>query len=166
MQTSGANRHFEELRYDNPNFSHSLCDLTPWWFSTAKPISVLLFNIFCSAFVPVLTILCPLFVPFALFSSLSPPFLCLSLRLSAAQSPTVTDPLQQAYAGVQHYAGDPSLLSPLLSHSLHLFLFPLPSRFLFFTSVDTMTGRDSRTSQFPLGLGYFTLALQRDFKLT
>jgi len=26
--------------------------------------------------------------------------------VSTAQSPTVTDPLQQAYAGVQHYAGD------------------------------------------------------------
>lgn len=29
----------------------------------------------------------------------------LSLLLSAAQSPTAADPLQQAYAGVQQYAG-------------------------------------------------------------
>eukprot|EP00064_Thunnus_orientalis_P003262 superscaffoldBa00000258_g3271 len=56
-----------------------------------------------------------------------------------AQSPTVTDPLQQAYAGVQHYAGDPSPLYPLLSHFLHLSLSPLPSPSLFVTSVDTMT---------------------------
>lgn len=100
------------------------------------------------------------------FSTSSPPFLCLSFRLSAAQSPTVTDPLQQAYAGVQHYAGDPSLLYPLLSHFLHLSLSPLPSPSLFVTSVDTMTGRDSRTtSQFPPGLDYFTLGLQKDFSV-
>lgn len=69
------------------------------------------------------------FSVFSLFSfsfCLSPPHThthhCLVFRLSAAQSPTVTDPLQQAYAGVQHYAGDLSLLSPLLSHFLHLSL--------------------------------------------
>ncbi|KAM7406411.1 hypothetical protein PAMP_000790 [Pampus punctatissimus] len=56
-----------------------------------------------------------------------------------AQSPTVTDPLQQAYAGVQHYAGDLSLLYPLLSPFLHLSLSPLLSPSLFVTSVDTMT---------------------------
>lgn len=171
MQTSGVNRHSEQLRNDNPNFSHSLCDLTPWWFSTAKPISVLLFktlsiSLFVS--VSVLTILCPLFVFIFLFFffSFSTPLLCLSFRLSAAQSPTVTDPLQQAYAGVQHYAGDLSLLSPLLSHFLHLSLSLSPSPFLFVTSVDTLTGRDSQTSQFPPGLGYFALGLQRDLQLT
>lgn len=100
---------------------------------------------------------------FFLFST---PLLCLSFRLSAAQSPTVTDPLQQAYAGVQHYAGDLSLLSPLLSHFLHLSLSLSPSPFLFVTSVDTLTGRDSQTSQFPPGLGYFALGLQRDLQLT
>lgn len=42
-------------------------------------------------------------------------------HLSAAQSPTVTDPLQQAYAGVQHYAGDPALLPSLLSSFVCLF---------------------------------------------
>uniref|UniRef100_A0A4W5KM92 CUGBP Elav-like family member 3 n=1 Tax=Hucho hucho TaxID=62062 RepID=A0A4W5KM92_9TELE len=40
-----------------------------------------------------------------------------------AQSPTVTDPLQQAYAGVQHYAGDLPLLTPL-SLSLSISLSP------------------------------------------
>jgi len=32
-------------RYDNLNFSHSLCDLTAWWISTAKPIFVLISKI-------------------------------------------------------------------------------------------------------------------------
>lgn len=102
----------------------------------------------------------------SLFPVCHTPFLCLCSRLSAAQSPTVTDPLQQAYAGVQHYAGDPSLLPPVLSHFLHLSLSlspPLP--LLFVTPVDTMTGRDSRTSQFPPGLGYFTLGLQKGFSV-
>uniref|UniRef100_A0A673Y1V5 CUGBP Elav-like family member 6 n=1 Tax=Salmo trutta TaxID=8032 RepID=A0A673Y1V5_SALTR len=45
-----------------------------------------------------------------------------------AQSPTVTDPLQQAYAGVQHYAGDLPLLTPPLSPpSLSLSLSLSPS---------------------------------------
>lgn len=44
--------------------------------------------------------------------------------------------------------------------------FPLPSPFLFVTSVDTLTGRDSQTSQFPYGLGYFALGLRKDFQLT
>lgn len=44
--------------------------------------------------------------------------------------------------------------------------FPLPSPFLFVTSVDTLTGRDSQTSQFPHGLGCFALGLGKDFQLT
>lgn len=40
------------------------------------------------------------------------------------------------------------------------------SPILFVTPVDTLTGRDSQTSQFPPGLGYFALGLQRDFQLT
>lgn len=43
------------------------------------------------------------------------------------------------------------------------FPLPLPSPFLFVTSVDTLTGRDSQTSQFPHGLGYFALGLQGIF---
>uniref|UniRef100_A0AAY4B452 CUGBP Elav-like family member 6 n=1 Tax=Denticeps clupeoides TaxID=299321 RepID=A0AAY4B452_9TELE len=54
-----------------------------------------------------------------------------------AQSPTVTDPLQQAYAGVQHYAGDLSLLLLLPSPSrpsegpegCNLFIYHLPQEF-------------------------------------
>lgn len=127
MQTSGANRHFEELRYDNPNISHSLCDRTPRWFSPTKPI-------FCRALLHSLSLcLCLDHSPsspslsLSLFPVCHTPFLCLCSRLSAAQSPTVTDPLQQAYAGVQHYAGDPSLLPPVLSHFLHLSLSLSPS---------------------------------------
>uniref|UniRef100_A0A3B5AXF1 CUGBP Elav-like family member 4 n=1 Tax=Stegastes partitus TaxID=144197 RepID=A0A3B5AXF1_9TELE len=44
-----------------------------------------------------------------------------------AQSPTVTDPLQQAYAGVQHYAGDPL---PLTGHLLFMFPHNPPVVFL------------------------------------
>lgn len=77
-------------------------------------------------------------IPLGLSPSSPAPLFCfpiffvtpsVSFYLSAAQSPTVTDPLQQAYAGVQHYAGDLSLLSSLLSHFLHLSLSlsPLPS---------------------------------------
>ena len=89
--------------------------------------SVALFNIlFPSA--SVLTILRPLrLFRSHFFPVCHTPFLCLCSRLSAAQSPTVTDPLQQAYAGVQHYAGDPSLLPPVLSHFLHLSLSLSPS---------------------------------------
>lgn len=110
----------------------------------------------------VLTVLCPLclFFNFPLCSSR------LSFCLSAAQSPTVTDPLQQAYAGVQHYAGDLSLPSPLPLSLPPSVPSPLPSLLLFVTSIDTLTGSDSQTSQFPHGLGYFALGLQRDFQLT
>ncbi|KAJ0056336.1 hypothetical protein NL108_004630, partial [Boleophthalmus pectinirostris] len=42
-------------------------------------------------------------------------FTCVSgsLPVPAAQSPTVTDPLQQAYAGVQHYAAYPAAYAPI-----------------------------------------------------
>uniref|UniRef100_A0AAY4B7F3 CUGBP Elav-like family member 6 n=1 Tax=Denticeps clupeoides TaxID=299321 RepID=A0AAY4B7F3_9TELE len=44
----------------------------------------------------------------------SPMHYCTSSpSLSAAQSPTVTDPLQQAYAGVQHYAAYPAAYAPI-----------------------------------------------------
>lgn len=134
----------------------------PMWFYphqlfTAKPVSFLLFKVLYPS---VSTIPCSFVFLFFLVTP------SVSFFLSAAQSPTVTDPLQQAYAGVQHYAGDLSLLSSFLSHFLHLSLFPLPSPFLFVTSVDTLTGRDSQTSQFPHGLGYFALGLQKDFQLT
>ncbi|KAJ7985964.1 hypothetical protein DPEC_G00345920 [Dallia pectoralis] len=35
------------------------------------------------------------------------------IHLYSAQSPTVTDPLQQAYAGVQHYAAYPAAYAPI-----------------------------------------------------
>lgn len=94
----------------------------PHQLSTAKPVCFLLFKmLYPSGSVSTIP------YPFVLFSY----FLVtpsVSFYLSAAQSPTVTDPLQQAYAGVQHYAGDLSLLSSLLSHFLHLSLSlsPLP----------------------------------------
>ena len=66
--------------------------------------------------------------------SLSPPSLPLSLSafsLSAAQSPTVADPLQQAYAGVQHYAG---LFFLHLAPSHHLFPLPMHPLYLLASS--------------------------------
>ena len=53
----------------------------------------------------------------------------------------MTDPLQQAYAGVQHYAGDLPLLTP-----------PLPLWLLKIAQ---------RTGQFSPGLGNFTLGFER-----
>lgn len=52
-------------RYDKPHFSHSLCDLTPWWFSTNKPISALLFNTLTTSFFVSVSILTAVFVCFA-----------------------------------------------------------------------------------------------------
>ncbi len=168
MQTSGANRHFEELRYDNPNFSHSPCDLTPWWFSTAKPISVLLFNILSLSFsvsVSVLTILRPLFVSF-IFLFVTP----LSLALFSSLCSTESNSDRPSPTGLcwrptlRRWSVSPTSSTLSLPPSVP---FPLPSPFLFVTSVDTMTGRDSWTaSQFPHGLCYFTLGLQKDFQLT
>uniref|UniRef100_A0A8C5H5V3 CUGBP Elav-like family member 4 n=1 Tax=Gouania willdenowi TaxID=441366 RepID=A0A8C5H5V3_GOUWI len=51
------------------------------------------------------------YLVFAFWSPFSFPFF--PLRLSAAQSPTVADPLQQAYAGVQHYAAYPAAYAPI-----------------------------------------------------
>ena len=116
MQTSGVNRHCEQLRNDKSNLSRSLCDLTPHQLSTAKPVWFLLFEMLYPSG-SFSTIPCPF--GFYFYFLVTP---SVSFYLSAAQSPTVTDPLQQAYAGVQHYAGDLSLLSSLLSHFLHLSL--------------------------------------------
>lgn len=50
--------------------------------------------------------------------------------LFPAQSPTVADPLQQAYAGMQHYAGVNIALAPCPP-----FLLPPPGPFPFWASV-------------------------------
>uniref|UniRef100_A0A3B4BBF9 Uncharacterized protein n=1 Tax=Periophthalmus magnuspinnatus TaxID=409849 RepID=A0A3B4BBF9_9GOBI len=52
-----------------------------------------------------------------------------------AQSPTVTDPLQQAYAGVQHYAGELSLLYLLIPLFLLSSICPLHTTLVFVTSL-------------------------------
>ncbi|XP_053274718.1 CUGBP Elav-like family member 4 isoform X3 [Pleuronectes platessa] len=56
---------------------------------------------------------CFLSISFFTSVSVSNPLLSASLPVSAAQSPTVTDPLQQAYAGVQHYAAYPAAYAPI-----------------------------------------------------
>lgn len=152
-------------RYDNPNFSHSLCDLSSWWITTITPMSVKLLNVILTSVHlclpwPLSSHFLSLLLP---STSTSPFFLCLSFHLSAAQSPTVTDPLQQAYAGVQHYAGDLSLPPPLLSLTSSICPFASSiSLFWFVTSVGIMTGRDGQmTNQFPPWLVCFTLELQK-----
>lgn len=144
------------------HISPTPCVIVPRWFSTAKPISVLLFNVLSiSLFVSVLTILCLFCFHFPLCH---PPFsvsLFVSLQHRVQRWPTLSNRLMLASNTTQVIC-----LSylPSLAPSVP---FPLPSPFLFATSVDTMTGRDSwMTSQFPPGLGYFTLGFQKDFQLT
>lgn len=113
MQTSGASRHFEELKDMTTQIAVTPCVIPPPGGSLVWP----LFNVLSISCCPSsLTVL-------LLFSSKSPFTLFHAFHLSAAQSPTVTDPLQQAYAGVQHYAGDPTFLPSLLSPSVYFPLF-------------------------------------------
>lgn len=165
MQTSGVNRHFEQLRNDNPNISHSLRDLTPrtvlcsWakFCFALKKLSLYLSLSLCLPW------------PFSVFSLLSfsfcqPPLLPLSLFPSLCSTESNSD--RPSPTGL---CRRPTLrrwsVSPI-SSTLSLppsVPFPLSSPFLFVTSVDTLTGRDSQTSQFPHGLGYFALGLQGIF---
>lgn len=164
MQTSGANRLSEEPRVDNPNFSHSLCDLTPWWFS----ISVMLFNIFS-------TTLSRLSWPFSVLSvfllsvsSLSPPR-SLSLFLSLCSTESNGD--RPSPTGL---CWRPTLRRWSVSLTSSTLSLPpsVPSPSSLSGSVCHISGhcdryRDSRTtSQFPLGLDCFTLGLQKDFQWT
>ena len=148
-------------RYDKPCFSCSLCDLTPWWFSADKPISDSLSNFLSISFftsVSVLTIPRPVFVFLCFhFPLCHPPSLCLSSRLCSTESncerPSPTGLCR--CPALRRWSVSPTSSTFSLPPSVSS---PLPSPSLFVTSVDTMTGRDSQTtSQFPPGLGYFTL---------
>lgn len=114
----------------------------------------------------VLTILHPLFVSFALIFLFVTP---LSLSLFSSLCSTESNGDRPSPTGLcwrptlRRWSVSPISSTPSLAPSVP---FPLPSPFLFVTSVDTVTGRDSRTSEFPPGLGYFTLGRQRDFRLT
>lgn len=159
MQTSGVNRHCEQLRNDKSNFSRSLCDLTPHQLSTAKPVCFLLFKNVLSLWV---CLHYPLPLCFFFFFGYS---FCLFLSLCSTESnsdwPSPTGLCWRPT--LRRWSVSPIFSSLSLPPSVP---FPFPSPFLFVTSVDTLTGRDSQTSQFPHGLGYFALGLQKDFQLT
>lgn len=156
MQTSGVNRHSEQLRNDKSNFPCSLCDLTP--ISSSQLSQFLSCSLKCSI---------PLSPPSpaTLFSYFFGYSFCLFLSLCSTESnsdwPSPTGLCWRPT--LRRWSVSPIFFSLSLPPSVP---FPLPSAFLFVTSVDTLTGRDSQTSQFPHGLGHFALGLQKDFQLT
>lgn len=159
MQTSGVNRHSKQLRNDKSNFPCSLCDLTP--ISSLQPSQFLWCSLKCS--IPLSPPSPAPLVCFPIFFGYS---FCLFLSLCSTES-------NSGWPSPTGLCWCPTLrrwsVSPLSFLSLSLppsVPFPLPSPFLFVTSVDTLTGRDSQTSQFPHGLGYFALGLQKDFQFT
>lgn len=129
----------------------------PHQLSTAKPVCFLLFKMLYPSG-SVSTIPCP-FVLFSYFFGYS---FCLSLSLCSTESnsdwPSPTGLCWRPT--LRRWSVSPIFSSLSLPPSVP---FPLPSPFLFVTSVDTLTGRDSQTSQFPHGLGYFALGLRKYF---
>lgn len=156
-------------RYDNPNF----LPLPVWSYPPMVLYSLANFCLarlrsLCSCLcVSVLTTIRPLFVCLVFISTPSPLFFCVSFSSLCSTESNGDRPSPTGLCWrptLRRWSVSPVSSTLSLPPSVPT---PLPSPSRFVTSVDNMTGRDSRTtSQFPPGLGYFTLGLQKDFQLT